>query len=81
MGRPSGVRGRSPAHVRVGTAALSRLASGHAQRSLTARGHDRVLRLARTIADLAGADRVEREHVTAALGFRHEAADVVGAAA
>jgi magnesium chelatase family protein len=48
---------------------------------LSARGRDRTLRVARTIADLAGADRVEREHVTAALGFRHEAADVVGAVA
>jgi magnesium chelatase family protein len=48
---------------------------------LSARGRDRTLRVARTIADLAGEERVQREHVVAALGYRHEAADVVGAAA
>ena len=46
-------------------AALSRL-------SLTARGHDRVLRVARTIADLAGAERIEVEHLAEALHFRGE---------
>jgi magnesium chelatase family protein len=48
---------------------------------LSARGRDRTLRVARTIADLAGKDHVERDHVIAALGYRHEAADVVGVAA
>jgi magnesium chelatase family protein len=48
---------------------------------LSARGRDRTLRVARTIADLAGSDTVEREHVIAALGYRHEAADVVRSAA
>ncbi|HEX2070051.1 MAG TPA: YifB family Mg chelatase-like AAA ATPase [Thermoleophilaceae bacterium] len=37
---------------------------------LTGRGHDRVLRVARTIADLAGAERVARDHVAEALGYR-----------
>jgi magnesium chelatase family protein len=48
---------------------------------LSARGRDRTLRVARTIADLAGKDHVERDHVIAALGYRHDAADVVGVAA
>lgn len=46
-------------------AALSRL-------SLTARGHDRVLRVARTIADLSGAERIEIEHLAEALHYRGE---------
>jgi magnesium chelatase family protein len=40
--------------------------------SLTARGHDRVLRVARTIADLAGDERVMAVHLAEALHFRGE---------
>ena len=40
--------------------------------SLTARGHDRVLRVARTIADLEGCDAVGSDHLGEALQFRGE---------
>jgi magnesium chelatase family protein len=40
---------------------------------LSARGRDRTLRVARTVADLDACDRVERVHVVTALGFRHDA--------
>jgi magnesium chelatase family protein len=37
---------------------------------LTARGYHRVLRVARTIADLEGADTVRRPHVAEAVSYR-----------
>jgi magnesium chelatase family protein len=68
-------------HVNLADEADVPLVDVYRRGELSARGRDRTLRVARTIADLAGADRVERGHVVAALGYRHEAADVVGAAA
>jgi magnesium chelatase family protein len=38
---------------------------------LSPRGYTRVLRVGRTIADLAGAGQVERQHIAEALAFRH----------
>jgi magnesium chelatase family protein len=37
---------------------------------LTARGYHRVLRVARTIADLDGTPRISRAHIAEALSFR-----------
>ena len=37
---------------------------------LSARGYHRVLRVARTIADLEGADEVRHPHVAEAVGYR-----------
>ena len=41
---------------------------------LSARGYHRVLHVARTIADLAGAETVSRVHVAEALSYRQRAA-------
>ena len=48
---------------------------------LTARGYHRVLRVARTLADLEGSDGVHRLHVAEALAYRETVAGRLGAAA
>jgi magnesium chelatase family protein len=54
------------------TAAARRtLAAAVDRLGLTARGYHRALRVARTLADLAGEDRVGDHHVREALGLRH----------
>ena len=52
----------------------------HDRAALSARGHHRVLRVARTLADLHGSEVVGPEHVQAAVQFRAEPADTVRAA-
>ena len=50
------------------------LADAAAKLSLTARGYTRVLKVARTIADLDGSQAVRRVHVAEALSYRHRPA-------
>jgi magnesium chelatase family protein len=50
--------------------AKTRLGEGHAILGLSGRGNDRVVRVARTIADLAGREQVEPRDVSAALSLR-----------
>ena len=57
-------------HVRLTTQLRSLLLTAAASGSLTARGQDRVLRLARTIADLDGRSVVEPVDVEQAIGYR-----------
>jgi magnesium chelatase family protein len=55
--------------------AAALLAETYSRRRLSARAHDRVLRLARTIADLADSDSVRREQIAQALQLRRRDRD------
>ncbi len=57
-------------HAQLDTGAEQALGQAYAVGALSARGRLRVLRVARTIADLEGEQRVRREHVLTALGLR-----------
>ncbi len=57
-------------HVHVGKGSRRRLIRSLEAGALSGRGHDRVLRLARTIADLGGRDRVTASDLDEALGYR-----------
>jgi len=63
-------------HCRPDRAGTAFLDSMLPRISLSARGYDRMLRSARTIADLAGSTRLGREHLSEALGYLGQAADL-----
>jgi magnesium chelatase family protein len=48
------------------------LRTAYERSALSARGHARVLRLARTIADLDASDEIEARHLLTALTYRGE---------
>ena len=56
--------------ARLSREARRELISGHASLGLSGRGHDRVRRVSRTLADLAGRDEITAEDVHGALTFR-----------
>jgi magnesium chelatase family protein len=63
----------TPAEVRgcaIDPTAAALLADLYARRRLSGRAHDRALRLARTVADLAGVERVGEEEMAQALQLR-----------
>lgn len=66
-------------HVRLDARGDEILRRAYENGSLSARGRERVLRVARTIADLRNSDRVGSEHLFEALSLRQDYAVGVGA--
>jgi magnesium chelatase family protein len=60
---------------RLSPAAAELLAELYSRHRLSGRAHDRVLRLAQTVADLAGAETIEREQMAQALQLRRRDRD------
>ena len=58
------------AHCRLDEAGLEMLKYAMADLNLSARAYDRVLKVARTIADLVGAPELASEHVSEAIQYR-----------
>jgi magnesium chelatase family protein len=59
----------------IGGDAAALLADSYSRRRLSGRAHDRVLRLARTVADLAGDDAIDRNQMAQALQLRRRDRD------
>lgn len=56
--------------IKIKDALRPTLRLAHAKHQLSARSYHRLLKVARTIADLAGSEDIEENHITEALGYR-----------
>lgn len=57
-------------HCALDEGCLALLKFGMADQNFSARAYDRILKVARTIADLAGADALTPDHISEAIGYR-----------
>jgi len=57
-------------YCKIGEKSRALLATAISQQGLSARAYDRILKVARTIADLAGAAEIELGHVAEAVHYR-----------
>jgi magnesium chelatase family protein len=57
-------------HCQIDPASERMLESAMTRLGLSARAYDRILKVSRTIADLEGADQINSNHVSEAVGYR-----------
>jgi magnesium chelatase family protein len=57
-------------HCKLDDAGQATLKEAMEALGLSARAHDRILRVSRTVADLAGSDAITQDHVSEAIGYR-----------
>ena len=65
--------------VRLDAALTGRLLAVRDRLNLSGRGHDRVLRVARTIADLDGREQIAERHLDEALSYRLDGLELMAA--
>ena len=53
-------------------AAQSLLENAFKVMNLSARSYDRIIKVARTVADLSGSDKIENAHIAEAIGLRND---------
>jgi magnesium chelatase family protein len=58
------------AFCRLDDASMELVKMAMTEMNLSARAYDRILKVARTIADLAGAEHIDSDHVSEAVQFR-----------
>jgi magnesium chelatase family protein len=57
-------------HCALNEQAMELLKFAMADLNFSARGYDRILKVGRTIADLAGADSISNDHISEAIQYR-----------
>ena len=58
-------------YAAVDEAGLERLKDAMTRLNMSARAYDRILKVARTIADLAGSENILPEHISEAISYRN----------
>jgi len=58
-------------YAQLDSESIIQLRTAMKQLNLSARAYDRILKVARTIADIDGSENIKREHIAEAIGYRN----------